>query len=653
LNPKDKDGTRDSSSSREKDWLSQFKKPFQNTFSLRPGPRLELMDSERFSPSKTEQNFNLGLGDGDSTASPSSWRHCNRWLTRCIKYHDTCNTSISIYKILPTRLIDVGSEKSLPRLVNSADIRGIKDSSKLQYVTLSHCWGSGKLPVTLNAETYPIFRRGIAIEQLTKTFQDAITVTRRLRSDFGIGYLWIDALCILQDSAEDWRREAALMGDIYGNSWCNLAAVDGHDGQAGLFSRRDSRLIQPVIVKMIGHKSIEQVRTWWQTSLKSISWSSRELQSPPLDREWLVVDNEGWRYIDSSPLNQRGWVSQERFLSPRILHFAKDQIYWECQQSRASETFTETEIELWHGNKKHEVASCNRSILRSPKLSLITLEVAIREWTRFVEHYVKGRLTQSEDKLPAFAGLARRFQQHFQGSQYLAGMWHLELERQLLWKPSGGHLSGRGEGPIDVLSLPEKYRAPSWSWASIDGVIYIGWERCREASSNYEVIARIVDAKVTAIGGDPFGQIKDGFLRLQGRLFACLLRKRERVDSESYSYPMEAIFHKESGDLDSGLDSFLPSSDIQFLPDVDHQYSKLDSSIKLCCMPIQREMGVYGLVLDRTGPEKGQYRRVGTFDVQRSWPKKLHIQQHPISEGLVESDYEVFDGVDQYTVCIV
>jgi hypothetical protein len=78
----------------------------------------------------------------------------------------------------------------------------------------------------------------IDIAELPKTFQDAIEISRRL----DIRFLWIDSLCIIQDSKEDWLKESVIMGDIYQHAYCNIAATAAPDGRTGCFLERNPLL---------------------------------------------------------------------------------------------------------------------------------------------------------------------------------------------------------------------------------------------------------------------------------------------------------------------------------------------------------------------------------------------------------------------------
>jgi hypothetical protein len=89
-----------------------------------------------------------------------------------------------------------------------------------------------------------LFEAGINIHTMPKTFQDAVKVTRAL----GISYIWIDSLCIVQDSSEDWLKESQQMESVYSNSYCNIAATKSADSDGGLFSELPQYFPVPVII---------------------------------------------------------------------------------------------------------------------------------------------------------------------------------------------------------------------------------------------------------------------------------------------------------------------------------------------------------------------------------------------------------------------
>ena len=154
----------------------------------------------------------------------------------------------------------------------------------------------------------------IATTELSKTFQDAIGITRIL----GIRYIWIDALCIIQDSELDWKRESAQMFRIYSSSYCNLAASSARDGSHGMPYHRDNKAPQPL--KLFVNNMI----CFIEPSTKSIFEAN----------------------VEHGPLTNRAWVFQERMLSKRNLHFTPKHLLWECNSFSTFEGSVLVDVDL-------------------------------------------------------------------------------------------------------------------------------------------------------------------------------------------------------------------------------------------------------------------------------------------------------------------
>jgi hypothetical protein len=173
-------------------------------------------------------------------------------------------------------LIDVGTDSSDVRLYLSKDLPPDAD-----YLTLSHCWGTlqiEKLTSTNLASMLNWIRHG----KLSKTFRDAIVITRRL----GHRYLWIDSWCILQDRLDDWQQEAAQMVKVYLCAFLNIAALDAPDGETGcFFSGRNPRAIYDC--EVAGFENAHDT-------------------SPSTFNCAKVGYNE--KFLSHSPLTKRAWV---------------------------------------------------------------------------------------------------------------------------------------------------------------------------------------------------------------------------------------------------------------------------------------------------------------------------------------------------------
>ncbi|KAE8446787.1 hypothetical protein EG329_011692 [Mollisiaceae sp. DMI_Dod_QoI] len=560
-----------------------------------------------------------------------TWMRCTQWISECLANHPVCCAEIMQEQKLPTRLIDVGRGSSLPCLVYSTDIVPLDGTTRTKYVTLSHCWGRNPI-CKLTSETESSFRAGFDIKRLTRTFQDAISITRRLEVDFGVKYLWIDALCIVQDSENDWRHEGSLMADVYGNSWCNLVACDGRDGENGMLhpswmqsfrlTASDLKSSRPIGNKK-PHKTVQDV----------ISKSG----------DYICFNRDHITHVDDSVVNTRAWVLQERALAARSLTFSRDQVFWACQETEASESFPSALPTL----RGHEKDSSTRTILSSLEGHQYSLVDAMRAWKTYIRAYSKRHLTYASDKLPAIAGVARRMQHNFPRGCYLAGLWEMGIEDQLLWIPMG------------LFSSRPPYRAPSWSWASLDVEVTYTWWNVYGTSWNpspnptgitpewmaEKLFSHVLEINVTTVD-DAFGQVTGGSLRIRGPL-----RKASRIIQDGR---LSLKFRVEKAGMTS--EEFLSFVSDDFGEDLEDE--------PLYCLPItytatplrSYHMIIGGLVLakSKSSDRNAEYRRVGMFyetgDIAELFASK---SSRDTADLLSSSEYEEFDGVTNYTIRIV
>jgi hypothetical protein len=213
---------------------------------------------------------------------------------------------------LPTRLIDtqsIGSSSGI-RLVST---HNLDFNLNPVYCTLSHCWGKR----TSNSSE---LAQEILLDALPQTFRDAVYMSRHL----GVRYLWIDSLCVIQDSLEDWRKESVTMHQIYSGAVFNIAATHATSSVEGLFSRRIPRHRESPV-----HASWSKVAaTYGEREVRPGVYTVKE------DRygDYAIQD-----LIDRSPLNSRAWVYQERLLSKKTLHFTASEVFFECKVGIFSE----------------------------------------------------------------------------------------------------------------------------------------------------------------------------------------------------------------------------------------------------------------------------------------------------------------------------
>ncbi|WYZ34272.1 hypothetical protein EsH8_I_000548 [Colletotrichum jinshuiense] len=385
---------------------------------------------------------------------------------------------------LPSRLLDVGAYEDMYwKLLISAN--DITQSPTPAYLTLSYRWGADPQYALLSSSNIDQFRRGVTFSNLPQTFKDFAVIARR----FGIRYVWIDCFCIVQDSRDDWEAEAPMMRHIYANSACNIAASASGSPEGGLFRSRDGQDIQAGIVS---------------TTLTS-----------ELPKKFYIFDKSYWdRQLLQGSLHRRGWVFQERFLGPRQLYFAKNQVLWECLEEHKCEGFplgiplhdSSKSIERLFSLPKNRPALGQQQITdREGHFDNIMTFDAVDLWCDLVSAYSRCCFTKSADKLYAFAGIAKLFKE-VTGDRYLAGIWQSQILHMLNWTvftPKPKH-----SGP---------YRAPSWSWASVDGLV-----KLRKPAAGFEFLVSVVDVDVTTKKKqDDTVDVIGGFIKLRGALFTA------------------------------------------------------------------------------------------------------------------------------------
>jgi hypothetical protein len=168
------------------------------------------------------------------------------WLDECNNSHPKCSHLSTRLVPLPTRVFDVSAlpdqNQMLGKHQNWGELFQKKDCKLFQssngqtgrYAALSYCWGAD-LPSTTTTINLQAHKSAIDFSTLPQTLKDAIVVVRWL----GIEYIWIDCLCILQDSKADWEHESARMADVYSNAHLTIAASRAeHCGEGFLGVRK-------------------------------------------------------------------------------------------------------------------------------------------------------------------------------------------------------------------------------------------------------------------------------------------------------------------------------------------------------------------------------------------------------------------------------
>ncbi|KIW02166.1 uncharacterized protein PV09_06649 [Verruconis gallopava] len=565
------------------------------------------------------------------------------WINNCITKHRKCSTSSLVRgfgyhhrtqsrestsslmvgpEFYPTRLIELnpkGSIKPLEKaptnpnirkpafrgmssvewteLVEENQVRLVETATKKMqgnYVTLSHCWGKAAKFFSLNTSNIDLFKSGLDIRELPRTFRQAISFARRLGDD--VNYIWIDSLCIKQDDAADWERESVQMYKVYRNSYCNISATAAADGSQGLYSYREPRNLWESEVNVNTETN--------RLGLNKKGDKHAHGHFGSLVRRCRVVDPGFWDLkVDNAPVNTRAWVLQERLLAPRVVHFCEDQVAWECAELDASEASADGISRLGHKN------GLVQDRVRLKAFTALTSQMeteAHANWKSIVERYSKTSLTKPSDKLIALAGIAELFHEQIAEQRqtqvkYVAGIWETFLASQLLWRVETVYKNEKFQYP----SRRPQRDIPSFSWAAIDAPQGI---KCGDIVPSKDLLISIGRISIKPKQKSEFGQVEpNASLKLRCQIVKVQLDVSTRLyGDETYTWslaeggPRLATRTKKMHPI-VYLDS--PQDDIESI--------RLQQGIIYLVPAYKDPAGYLRCLLLQQAKEKDHYRRVG------------------------------------------
>ncbi|VUC20107.1 unnamed protein product [Clonostachys rosea] len=482
------------------------------------------------------------------TGSNASLQQAKGWVEECDSSHEACQKQrLSQPTSFPHRVLELTSNPS-----GEISVRLVEGlSTKEPYTCLSHRWGPSTLRCRTMGENLNSHLEYMPWTKLPKSFQEAISVTVYL----GVKYIWIDSLCIIQDDKEDWKIQAAQMCNIYRGSYLTIAATSTTDSDDGMFST---------------------------TSVLPVPTPSSAKQ------QLFMRKYPGHAYGDLKdsvdfPLISRGWVYQERLLSPRTLHFSGYEVRLECLSPQA---LCECGMDYtWIEKQEH-----NQMLYEEDPLTIAN------SWDTIVTNFSALNLTFQSDTLPALAGIARLYGMTH-GSilgQYVAGMWEHRLVNHLLWYTGSG----------SSVQRPTQYSGPSWSWTSTPSEVNFPKFQCVEEALD------LVKFHVELAGPDEYGPITDASsLTLQGYLTTGSWRS---VTSHGVDRPQFYAHDDPSESFHIHLDyNFSDSDSAGYLPEGHTIY---------CLKTGFLAAGCYVCILFRAlGHEEDQFERIGLL---RTAPRK-------------------------------
>ncbi|KAI1414581.1 HET-domain-containing protein [Hypoxylon sp. FL1857] len=518
-------------------------------------PRRAILDSLIFNPVQRELASSISPIRLGSETIPSStadaknmWRH---WFRTCSESHSNCiNVEKKLQPLLPDRLIEIvddGDDRLSWRMVHSSKITL---TSNPRYTTLSHCWGKSQ-HLRLQTQNYSTIQEGQSDSDLPKTYRDALRVSLSL----GIQFIWIDSLCIIQDDEADWKSQSPLMGSIYYNASCNIAATWGADGDDGCF------------------------RTGTPNADRQARITLYEQTGQLM--EYDVVDTSTYsKDITHGNLNTRGWVVQERYLARRQLSFAQDQVYWECPSLSASEEFPFGLPEfVWKQDWKQDFRPNYVQRRAKPELDFSS-ELHFREtWSVLVELYSRCSFTKPSDRVIALARLVSRTQEATKDA-YIAGFWRKDLYKQLCW------YCDDGERRQDTGGL-----VPTWSWLKMKGNVNTDRKYC--FLSTVTSYVRVIDDPGQATNSSRVFSFATATLKLKRiglrvdiHLEYCDVYSAKCLDTKLEDLCEGCL----AVEIDWGLDRWLT-----------------DQEIRYCRLGIFTLFGFDGIVARKLGQHSGSY----------------------------------------------
>ena len=414
------------------------------------------------------------------------------WIDDCQRSHQPCK--------MPHQL---GGPKRLLQCLSKSDgfVRLVETQSRTQpydYIALSYCWGDGTAVKKTTMETLGNHQRGIPDESLPPLYREVVALARGLN----IPFLWIDSLCITQDSDKDKEEEIKQMSDIFRGALVVVVAASAESPLNSLLE------VKP---------QSDQRHTWHTASLI-------RYQEMDLDVKFRKRHEETHNWPDATrftPIAKRAWCFQEKLLASRCLVFRGDEVVWECRSCCLCECGGEQEHfdSVEHYSMVRAMKRYRQMLLPFAEHEPFQLdgtlkyfadaETAYSFWETAVKNYSARELTFQTDRLPAISAVASVVAKGT-GDRYLAGLWRDDLLDGLGWIAD----------PANDSRSHQEYIAPSWSWASRPrGGTYCPRSYGARDSHDADLDVSVLDAWTALEGQNPYGPVSDAAIVLSG--FHC------------------------------------------------------------------------------------------------------------------------------------
>ncbi|KAF7552043.1 hypothetical protein G7Z17_g4595 [Cylindrodendrum hubeiense] len=423
--------------------------------------------------------------------SPAAMARARDWIDTCEREHAGCRAKGPTP--LPTRVLEISGAT-----MDDISIRLYEGGSEGgRYVALSYIWGDPKKQYTTDKSNLPAHKNNVPLESLPYTVAEAVMCTQQL----GIKYLWVDSLCIVQDSSEDKAREIAAMAQVYKNAWVTISAAKS-SGASDSFTkpRADLQGIAGTCfnMEMIVPKDVKSLLAWIDRHRNNPEYSNlayREevktlFQMTPwfLDKNaweddlstiWLAGKASGRKRqdlveapsLEDEPISKRGWTLQETWLSRRMLIYGSAQVLWQCREGSKADG----------GQAPYHNRATRRPHFSRP-LDGAKIRILSSLWKDLLQDFSKRRLSDPADKLNALQGIIHELEEET-GDKCFGGIWKSDPIAGLSW-----FQNATNKDP-DTMVFNEARTCPSWSWAKVDGPLSF--------SVAENVTASVKDIKIT------------------------------------------------------------------------------------------------------------------------------------------------------------
>ncbi|KAH7119189.1 heterokaryon incompatibility protein-domain-containing protein [Dactylonectria macrodidyma] len=367
------------------------------------------MCDRRSNPRNTTTKFDIDL--------------VTRWWKDC-KQHHTRSCKVKAY---PGNV----SRATIPlRVVNVLTNRVVETPPGSAFVALSYVWGQSS-QFRLRKSNFVGQDRFASLDgkDVPQTIADAMSLVKSL----GLAYLWVDALCILEDDPDDLEANIRAMHRVYQAADLTIVAAAGSNADSGLLGLRP------------GTRKIESITG----TVEGIDLVLNQ-----------VAEYTPSRYVWGT----RGWTYQEWLFSRRMLLITEQGLLWDCLGCMRTEDQEYQPEGVYNPDENQQTRSLRRVLAgtqnqRDPFMSI---------YVDLMNQYTQRHLTHEQDVLNAFSATL----EHLSAHNKTRFCWGLPINCfivALLWNIPATHPSSIAPTERRTALWKNARKFPSWSWAGWRG----------------------------------------------------------------------------------------------------------------------------------------------------------------------------------------